>query len=153
MQTIRHPPTEGFPGFGHSYVTFEPIDPPLPIASLDEVAGWMNTYPPRLYWLPEFIFDGPLPPHWLAKASIDITLAPAAKHSMHLWIDSNPGLGSKQLNFYVESEELQFLTENLSEQSVDEVADEVKAWWHDMRGGKTNGQIGIVPAGPLNREA
>ncbi len=69
---------------------------------------------------------------------------------MHLWIDQNPGLGNRELSLYVSFQDVVVLTEDLNEQSVDEVADEVKRWWWDMRGGKTGGQFGIVPAAPLD---
>jgi hypothetical protein len=35
----------------------------------------------------------------------------------------------------------------------DEVTDQVKAWWWDMRGRRTSGQFGIVLAGSLDDES
>jgi len=72
---------------------------------------------------------------------------------MHIWVDQNPGLVSRELNLYVVFESVQIFTDDLSVQSVDEVADQVKDWWRDMRGGGTSGQFGIVPAAPLDDEA
>lgn len=113
----------------------------------------MNSYQPSLYWLPQLIFDDPEPPDWLSHASLDLEIGGRAQHSMHIWIDENPGLGSRQLNLYVVFGQVQILGADLSEQTIDEVADEVKAWWHDMRRGRTKGQYGIVPAGPIDSPA
>jgi len=150
MERIDHPAAEGFPGFGYPHVTFDPIHPPVNLSEVEDLTAVMNSYSPELYWLPELIFDDPTPPEWLATPSIDVQLGPIDEHSMHIWVDQNPGLGSRELNLYVVFESVQIFTDDLSEQSVDQVADEVKAWWWDMRGGGTNGQFGIVPAAPLD---
>jgi hypothetical protein len=152
LERIDHPAAEGFPGYGYPHVTFDPIHPPVKLSEAEELAVVMNSWAPELYGLPGRIFDDPTPPEWLAAPSIDISLGPTAEHSMHIWLDQNPGLGSRELNLYIAFKSVHIFTDDLSEQSVDEVADEVKTWWCDMRGGGTNGRFGIVPAAPLDDE-
>jgi len=105
LEHVEHPAGEGFPGFGHPYSTSEPVGPPIPVGDLVALVEIMNSYQPTLYWLPEKIFDAPEPPGWLDEASLDVQLSPTAAHSMHLWVDENPGLGRRDLHLFVTFDE------------------------------------------------
>lgn len=70
LKKIEHPPSEGFPGFGHAWMSFEPISPPVPLSTTTELIDAMNSYSPELYWLPERVFDDPVPPDWLSHPAL-----------------------------------------------------------------------------------
>jgi hypothetical protein len=149
LEHVEHPAGEGFPGFGHPYPTSEPVGPPIPVGDLVALVEIMNSYQPTLYWLPEKIFDAPEPPGWLDEASLDAQLSPTAAHSMHLWVDENPGLGRRDLHLFVTFYEAELQGADGRPCTIDEVADAVSSWWHRMAAGDTRGQFGVLPAGPL----
>lgn len=149
LQRIEHPASEGFPGFGHPHSTYEPVQPPVPIGSVDALAVLINEAQPSLYWLPTLIFDADDEPDWLTHTSVDIAFDSAASHTIHLWIDQGPILGARNLSLFISFDEIQITTETGEIQSVDQVADAVAAWWRSMSAGETGGQFGIVPAAPI----
>lgn len=149
LEHVEHPAGEGFPGFGHPYSTSEPVGPPVPVGDLVCLVEIMNSYQPTPYWLAAKIFDAPEPPGWLDEASLDVQLSPTAAHSMHLWVDENPGLGRRDLHLFVTFDEVELQGADGRRRTIDEVADAVSSWWHRMAAGDTRGQFGVLPAGPL----